>query len=383
MPKSLLVDVEPSVFKWLVDSSGWTHDEIAERLKTSPDYVRKIISGDKKPTFRQLQELSSIFKRPVAAFLLPEPGEEKPKPKDYRMLPGRTDKFDKKTLLVLRKARRWQELCKELSGNIGNGLLQNFEKTGIEENPARSAARYREKFQLSEQKQKKFKNGYELFHYLRDIMENLGVYVFQHSMPLGDARAFVFVDELPHVIVVSTKDSIEARLFSLMHEFGHVLLGESAIDVPGSSNASRNRIESWCNRFSAEFFLPRDVAFPLFKNYGVPLTRGEALDSLSRKYKVSKMTLLISMKELGFVKEAEFNSVLKRFEKESEKEEQTNSKKRASKKPEKKILSEVGNKFVSLVARNYDKEFITYSDALEYLSVKSKNFDKVLAEAKK
>ena len=48
-----------------------------------------------------------------------------------------------------------------------------------------------------------------------------------------------------------------------------------------------------------------------------------------------------------------------------------------------RCLSEIGNKFVSLVANNYDRNHITYTDALNYLSIKSKNFDKVLAKARK
>ena len=47
------------------------------------------------------------------------------------------------------------------------------------------------------------------------------------------------------------------------------------------------------------------------------------------------------------------------------------------------LLREIGNKFVSLIANNFDKEFITYGDALSYLSIKSKNFDRVLEKARK
>ena len=383
MPKPLLVDVKPSVFKWLVSSSGWTDEEIANRLKTKHDFVKNVISGDKKPTFRQLKELSLIFKRPVAAFLLPEPKEEKPKPKDFRMLKDKTDKFDKKTLLVLRKARKLQDLCKELSGNMGQNFKPNLEKARIEESPFKFAAEYRRKLNLNEEKQRKFKTAYELFHYLRDVLEDMCVYSFQYSMPLEDARGFVFVDSHPYVIVVNTKDTIEARLFSLMHEFGHVILRQSAIDLPDESHAARTRIEKWCNRFSAEFLLPKKDAKRSFQNSKHILTQGKTLDKFSRKFKVSKITLLISMKELGFIKDNEFKKVLDRLKRPLETQEQKKTTSRKSPKPEKKILSEIGNKFVSLVANNYDKEFITYTDALEYLSTKSKNFDKVLAEAKK
>src|SRR3989338_3642326 len=112
--KPIAVSVELSVLKWLIESSGWTMEEIAKRLKTSHQNIEKMESGEKKPSFRQLEELSILFKRPVASFLLSKPLTEKPKPKDYRMLPNKANKFDKKTILVLRKARRLQELSKEL-----------------------------------------------------------------------------------------------------------------------------------------------------------------------------------------------------------------------------------------------------------------------------
>ena len=44
MPKkSPIVDIELSVLKWLIDSSGWSNDEIAKRLNTSTRNIQKII----------------------------------------------------------------------------------------------------------------------------------------------------------------------------------------------------------------------------------------------------------------------------------------------------------------------------------------------------
>ena len=227
MPKkSLCVEVKPEVFKWLRESSGWTQEEIVKRIKTSTQNIQNIETGDKKPTIRQLKELSIVFKRPVAAFFLDEPIQEKPKPKDFRMLPDRVNKFDKKTIYVLRKARRLQVLCKELSRNIDYDTRVKIKKVKVSDNPKEMAKKYRSFLQLNEEKQRKFKTPYELFNYLRDILEDMNIFVFQYSMPVEDARGFVFVDESPYVIVVNSKDSIKARIFSLMHEFVNILLGE-------------------------------------------------------------------------------------------------------------------------------------------------------------
>ena len=188
----IVVNVELSVLKWLIESSGWTREEIAKRLKTSSQNIEKIESGEKKPSFRQLEELSIIFKRPVASFLLSKPLTEKPKPKDYRMLPDKTNKFDKKTILVMRHARRLQELSKELSKNIEYETKSKLEVAKLTDNPETVALRFREKFSLTEEKQRKFKTSYELFNYLRDILEEMNIYLFQFSMPVEDARGFVF-----------------------------------------------------------------------------------------------------------------------------------------------------------------------------------------------
>ena len=223
--KSIKIDVKPDVFKWLRVSAGWNIEEVSKRIKTSPETVKAFETGDKTPTFRQLKELSRSFRRPVAAFLLPEPKKEKGKPKDYRFIPGRSGIFDKKTILVLREARSLQEAGKDLSSNIEYETKAKVEKVGLSADPEKIAKKYREVFGLTEEKQKRFKRTYDLFNYLRDILEDMNILVFQFSMPVEDARGFVLSDESPAVIVVNTMDTIEARLFSLMHEFAHILLG--------------------------------------------------------------------------------------------------------------------------------------------------------------
>ena len=382
MPKkSLCVEVKPEVFKWLRESSGWTQEEIAKRIKTSTQNIQNIETGNKKPTIRQLKELSNVFKRPVAAFFLDEPIQEKPKPKDYRMLPNKVNKFDKKTIYVLRKARRLQVLCKELSHNIDYDTKVKIKKVKLSDNPKEIAKKYRSLLKLTEEKQHGFKTSYGLFNYLRDIFEDMNIFVFQYSMPVEDARGFVFVDESPYVIVVNSKDRIEARIFSLMHEFGHILLGESAIDLPDVTLKTRNSIEKWCNEFSSSFLLPSELAITIFESNIDKITHKKSLTSLSNKYKVSKAMLLLKMLKLNYIKKEDYENILQIYKPKIKTKKK--SKAGGGIPSDKKRLSEVGNKFVSLVANNYDRENITYTDALNYLSIKSRKFDALLSKARK
>ena len=282
----------------------------------------------------------------------------------------------------MRHARRLQELSKELSRNVDYETKSKIERVKISSNPETVALKFREKFSLTEEKQRKFKTPYELFNYLRDILEDQNTYLFQFSMPVEDARGFVFVDESPSVIVVNTKDNIEARIFSLMHEFAHILLGESVIDLPDATHTFKDGVEKWCNEFASAFLLPKDLAKTAFESNKSSLTQKETLKYLSNKYKVSKAMLLLNMLKLEYIERTDYDAILARFKKEEIKpkaEEGTGG----GIPSEVRCLSEVGNKFVSLVANNYDREHITYTDALNYLSIKSKSFDKVLSKAKK
>ncbi|HEY8140897.1 MAG TPA: XRE family transcriptional regulator [Nitrososphaera sp.] len=383
MQKSITVAVRPEVLKWLRESAGWKVEEASKRLGITVEAFLEVESGKRNPSLKQLKILSAAYKRPLASFLLSKPKAEKPLPKDYRFLPNREGIFDRKTILAVRKSRSLQDIGKELSLNIRYDTEPKVERVGLSADPNDIAAKHRQIFSLDWEKQRKFKDAYKMFGYLRDLLEDMNILVFQFSMPIEDARGFALCDEAPAVIVVNSKDSIEARLFTLMHEFGHVLLGETVIDIPEGSFGTRNEIERWCNAFASSFLLPAEIAENLFREKRSVLTDTETLNTLSRKYKVSKAALLVKMRDLNYISKQEFEGVLDRYVLKVGTKKIKTEKRPISSSPDKRCVSEVGNKFVSLVANNFDKKFITYTDALSYLSIKSRNLDKVLAKAKK
>ena len=382
MARSLTIEIVPEVLKWLRTTAGWETEDVGRRLGTSPETVKDLESGKKKPSLTQLRVLSKIYKRPLASFFLSKPKEEKPMPKDYRFLPTKTDIFDRKTVLAIRRSRGLQSIGRELSLNIRDETSTKLKMAMLTDNPEIIAAEYRELFTLNLDKQRQFKDAYKMFGFLRDVLEDLNVLVFQFPMPVEDARGFALADEIPNIIVINSRDSIEARLFTMMHEFGHIILGETVIDLPEESLLIRNNIEMWCNEFSSSFLLPEKIANELFNEYMRSLTDTATLNSLSKKYKVSKALLLVKMVNLSYITKQDFNSVLARYILKETKQEKE-KKKAISVASDQRCLSEMGNKFVSIVANNFDREFITYNDALSYLSIKSKNFDRVLARARK
>ena len=383
MPKSMIVEANNEVLKWLRESYGWKIEEVGKRLGTTTETILGFESGKKSPTLTQLRVLSRLYKRPLASFFLSKPKEEKPLPKDYRFLPNRANIFDKKTIFAIRRSRSLQNIGKELSLNINYATKTEIKKAKLTDNSELIASEYRKILNLDIEKQRRFRDAYKMLGHLRDVLEDRNILVFQFSMPIEDARGFALADEAPNIIVINSKDSIEARLFSLMHEFAHIVLGETVIDLPEESLVVRSNIEAWCNTFSSAFLLPKEVSIDLFNKNKNFLTETDTLNALSRKYKVSKAVLLVKMVNLNYISRQEFDNVLVRYAPREAEKNTGKKKKMIGVTPDQRCLSEVGNKFVSLVANNFDKDFITYSDALSYLSIKSKNFDRVLAKARK
>ena len=378
MPR-LIVKLEPGILKWIRESSGWNIEEVSKKLNITTKVVKELESGEKHLTLGQLRKLSFAFNRPLALFFLSKPKEEKPLPQDYRLLPNKKGVFDKKTIRAIRMSRNLQELGADLSSNIKLETKPKIKKNTLATNPNIIAAKYRELFQLTLEKQQKFSDSNKLFNYLRDKLESINILVFKFSMPIEDARGFALVDKSPAVMVVNSQDGVEARLFTLMHEFGHVLLGETVIAMPDISMNVRNRVEQWCNQFSSSFLLPPQEAKSIFEENLQHLTETKTLNKLSKKYKISKAVLLRKMLDLNYISKNQFGDILGRFVPETkEKIDSKNNKFSISQ--DQKRFSEIGNRFVSLVADNFERNLITYPDALDCLSVKSKHFEKIISK---
>lgn len=372
----MTVDVQPDVLRWLRESSGWKKEEVGERLRVPVTVVDELENGKSSPTLRQLENLSKSFKYPLASFFLSKPKKDKPLPQDFRFLQGnKKDEFDRKTILRIRNSRNIQKVSKELASNIKYDIVPKVEQITLLTKPNELASKYRKVLDLDWNKQIKFKNVFSLLRYLRERIETRNILVLQWPMPVDDARGFALTDENPLVIVINSSDTPEAKLFTLMHEFGHVLLRNTVIDMPESQTQNKNEI--WCNNFASSFLLPSDYIKESFDEHKNELRETKILNKLSRKHKVSKKTLLIKMKVLRYITETEYNLVMKRWESTDKNQKKWQG---GSKDSKPLCCSRMGNKFISLVAKNLDAGSITYADALDYLSVKSKDLERAIIQ---
>jgi len=380
--KSIEALVKPDLLKWARESIGMNIDQVSQKIKkTDPKTIQNWESGIVRPTISQAEKLAKIYKRPLAAFYLPEPPKEAPLPRDFRTLPlDKIIPFSRDTRLAIRKARRVQSLMKELNEEMGIKLEAKIHKVGISEDPEKLASRIRKNLGMGIEDQFKWKNESEAFRRWRKKVEEENILVLQISMPLNETRGFSLSDKEVPIIVINAKDAVNARIFSLFHEYAHLLIQISGIcDMRELFQPNRKDEEVFCNRFAGALLVPKD------KLLDQPMVQRKQFDDeslmvLAFRFKVSKEVILRRLVILERVSP----KIYQQKRKEWEAEYQRLGKRTGGRRNRpKECIREYGMPFVSLVINAYREGKITYGDITDYLSIKAKYLPKVENLAKK
>jgi Zn-dependent peptidase ImmA (M78 family) len=389
---SVEVSIAPDVFRWLCGTSGWPAIDIANRIDVPENDVRSWCEGKTKPVLplTKVEKLAEAFKRPLAAFLLSKPPEEIKTLPDFRKLPGAQGDFSKETHLAIRKARRLQKVRRELMENLGNDVHVKIRTWTLRDDPEVVAHEERTLAGI----QYDSSNGITdsvIFGIWRDWFEQKNIAVLKMKMPMDDARGFVLSDTEPFVIVVNNSDAHAGKMFTLFHEYGHLLLDKPAICNEDSNDVKDPKvaeIEGWCNKFAGAFLMPKEsieannrIMDTIYaKNFS------ESAKIISKIFLVSKESALMRLLTLNFITAKVFSKERDEFRKEvarkieAIKERQKESEQKFKAQPlDKQCLSEKGHNFVSLVLKNSDLGYITSKDALDYLDVKLRHLEKLRA----
>lgn len=367
--KSMKISINPAVLRWLRESSGWTLDDVSRYLDVSTNTLRKWETGEDSPTLNEVHTLSRGYKRPFASFFLPQPVKEPPLPQDFRRLPLSKQGFTRKTYHAIRRARNLQSISNELLQNLGQQTAPDIVKAGLRADPEEVANAERERFSVPVEEQFEWGHAHEAFNHWRDLIEQRNVRVLQLPMDVSELRGFTLTDEEPCVIVVNSSDTIEARIFTLIHEYGHVLLHEPALCTPENptvENIHGAKIENWCNRFAGAFILPKKSIVTAFEEFGL-----EQYGRIARRYKVSLSTVLTRLVSLKLISQSQYQEEMGRLRSTEAGTKQPSG--GAGETAAKRARREKGDVFVSLVMENSQRGYITNSDALDYLDVKTRH----------
>jgi Zn-dependent peptidase ImmA (M78 family) len=262
MTTSIHIKVNNEVLIWARNSLALSKHKAAESIGINSARLDKLENGEKSPTIVELRSMAKIYKRTIATLLLKEPPHEKPLPSDRRTInSANLGTFHAKTILAVRKARALANSLVDLRNETGTiSPIFNY-SARITDSPKEIAYKIRRDWNLDEYRNLE-KDSEALEAYIEHI-ESLGIAVFQLSLNNDSVRGFSLTDEsVPVVVIKRSKEYISAKIFTLFHELGHILLREGGI-CDFSFDKNSPSIEKWCNAFAAEILMPSDILLNL------------------------------------------------------------------------------------------------------------------------
>lgn len=374
MSKSFLVSVEPGVLIWA--RCGMNLNDVARKIKEIPaTTIENWEKGKANPTFSQLERLASIYKRPMTAFLLPIPPKEPPFPTDYRTLPSENKKpLHPKTYLAIRKARRFQYSAVELIKELGEPIKKLSIMANLSDNPEALAEKMRIELGVKDfPRFASFTIETALEEWIK-ILEKNGIFVFQISITQNkEIRGLSLVDEDIPVVILRRSDEPSAKIFTLFHEFAHLLLREGGIcDLEEDET---QKIEKFCNHFAGAFLVPKNelLNHPVVKaNEKRKEWPDHILKDITQDFKVSKEVILRRLLILGLTTKEYYHSKHEEW-----KREYKEPIGRGKKNEIKICIQERGKQYVSMVFEAYKRNKIDNMSVADYLGVELDKITKV------
>jgi Zn-dependent peptidase ImmA (M78 family)/DNA-binding XRE family transcriptional regulator len=296
--------INPEILLFMRKSAGMTEEGVAEKLKLSKREYLEIETGDKPISQNDLINLADLYKRPLIAFYSVDTSQSTELPHDYRL--NRDKKISPEVFLAKRKAIY---LAHELSSVTGRKTELPKIKAHVSALELANSVRklLEVDYQIiNEIVETKPKNENVLAYYKSLIEEKFFIPVLEHPLKSSGVRAFSVYGDVS-VMVLNESDQNEVRLFSLFHEFCHLLKRQDGIcTVDIEKNHNNQPEEKYCDEFAAYFLMPADL---VKSSLQMPLSNLRQIEAIAKKFGVSKLVTLIRLKELNILSQPQYKKL--------------------------------------------------------------------------
>lgn len=374
--------VKPELIRWAREDAGLSVADAAKKAGTSVSRIEHWEAGTAQPTIRQLRLLANAVKRPLAVFYLPEAPKRFQAMHDYRRMPGDPMAEGSPGLrLAIRAAITRREVALELAEGLEHLLAELPISTSLDDPILEVAERIRGLLGIPLKVQKGWTTAYEALNAWRDAIEEAGALVFQASgVDLEEMRGFSIAEGPLPTIVLNVRDAPNGRVFTLVHEFCHLLLrrgGLCDLTDQGARPPEDDRVEVFCNAVAAETLVPAAALLlsPVVQSHRTgPEWEVEELQRLAREFSVSREVILRRLLERGRTTQAFYRQMRAEFLEQYGERQRT---RQGFATPDITAVSQAGTSFVRLVLDSYYQERITSRDVSEYLGVRLKHLPSI------
>jgi Zn-dependent peptidase ImmA (M78 family)/DNA-binding XRE family transcriptional regulator len=364
--------IRPELLVWARTTSGYSEVEAAKKVQVSEEKYTEWESGDSQPTITQLRKLANAFKRPINLFFLPAPPEQdEANFRDFRQLEFASP-ISPKTHLIIRNALEVRSRYLELEEALGHRFEKFALEWSVDADPEKIGLEIREDLKVALAEQAAWRTEYEALNGWKRALENVGIFVLQYSIPTSELRGVSLYHDILPIIIVSSSDAPNGRVFSLLHELGHLGLRQNG--VCDQSASSRSKVEMFCNATAGAVLIPKhDLLERIGSKSGV--WSDLEIDTLAKSYSVSRFVVL---RRLLTIKRTTQDFYSLKHQQWVNQVPPDRSGGFAP--PFRKRLSELGASYCRSVLANYYADNINLSDVSQLLSLKTKHIPAIERE---
>jgi Zn-dependent peptidase ImmA (M78 family)/transcriptional regulator with XRE-family HTH domain len=365
-----LTGVNPKILKWARERARYSLESVAEKFKK----IEKWETGEDFPTYAQLEQLASVYKRPIALFFFPEPPIETDEQQEFRTLPAfEIENLETDTIFALREAKAMQLSLREINDSINPSVKKIFREISLDVNDNLTSVtqQVREYLNVTLSEQISWPDNDVALKNWRNHIEATGIFVFKRSFKQKEISGFCLVDaEFP--IIYLNNSTVKARqIFTIFHELAHILLHINGItkaddNYIDSLQGENQKIEIFCNKFAAEFLLPADDFTRIARQEDID---DRFIEKISTQYKVSREVVLRKLLEGGWLSPSEYKNKIANWLKDYEKR-TTNTEKKAGGNYYATQATYLGENYLRLVFNKYYQGKYDIERVTDYLNLK-------------
>lgn len=377
MSKIQKAKITPKVLKWARGVCNLPLEVAAKKASVPEEKLAGWETGQDFPTVNQARSLAKIYKVPLISLWLnePPPDYKPPKMRDFRRLPGSSlGHFSYNLAISIRDSSIKRDLAIEMAQNLNRNVKPFSNHYPTNTAIKKLASDIRTRLGLSWDEQKEWKDSRIAFNSIKAKIESLDVLVFQFSrIEVEEFRGFSIHHKLMPIIGLNRKDSYSARAFSLLHEFTHLLFGETSVSNASESETGFNqdeKIERICNEVAGAALVPQEELGKIVRTLGGVTFSN--VSGIARTFGISREVIAMRSFQVGILNQEDLNSLLHKI--------------RSAPKPPQKpgmvlphidFVSKVGKPLARSLLENLSRGFITENDFSDYAGLKIKHIEKV------
>jgi len=304
-PRGPFIILRPEVLRWAREYRRRTTDEVAVWLSCEVRRVEVLEETGGPISAAEFETLAKKYKLPQSTLASPRVPVVPAVPQDFRTIDGNDPRLSLQTLAAIAQVQAWQQIAAELAGP--ERPIPQLPAIDLSANPYRAGAAERERLRITDSEQIELSDPPRLFAFLRKKIERQRVAVYVVPFDKADNVRGVsdWSEDVPALIAVNIKEAEwTARSFTLLHEYGHLLLRKPGI----SDENNRNRVEAWCNRFAAAALMPESLVRQTVDVTSPRITATDVSEG-ARRLGVSAQAFALRLEELGLAPEGFFRQI--------------------------------------------------------------------------